>query len=214
MMGRFFGNKNQQGGSEMQKSSSNNADPGFKNMTQGSAYFSTRGNANSNAPQQLHIDRLRVEIPNVHVFKLPPRQSGAGWRGADWREKVWQGTVKIVERREEGSEEESTKILLVDGTSSNIFAVCPVTGRKNAVERTVDSSRYFVLRIENASGKHLFIGIAFNERNDAFDFNTSLEDSRREKEAEKMSHQTASTKYSSNKDYSIKSGEKNSYSLA
>ena len=31
--------------------------------------------------------------------------------------------------------------------------------------------RYFVIRIQNAQGKHAFIGIAFNERNDAFDFN-------------------------------------------
>ena len=31
----------------------------------------------------------------------------------------------------------------------------------------------------------MFIGLAFNERNDAFDFNTALEDSRREKVAEK-----------------------------
>ena len=30
----------------------------------------------------------------------------------------------------------------------------------------------------------MYIGLAFNERNDAFDFNTSLEDSRREKESD------------------------------
>ena len=28
-----------------------------------------------------------------------------------------------------------------------------------------------MIRILNAQGKHAFIGIAFNERNDAFDFN-------------------------------------------
>lgn len=31
----------------------------------------------------------------------------------------------------------------------------------------------------------MYIGLAFNERNDAFDFNTALEDSRREKEVER-----------------------------
>lgn len=52
------------------------------------------------------------------------------------------------------------------------------------MERCIDSSRYFVLRIENESGRHMFIGVAFNERNDAFDFNTSLEDARLEREKE------------------------------
>jgi hypothetical protein len=33
-----------------------------------------------------------------------------------------------------------------------------------------------VLRIQNATGKHAYIGIAFNERNDAFDFNVALQE--------------------------------------
>lgn len=144
------------------------------------------------------IERVRVTIKNAHVFKLPPRHTvTVGWRGADWKEKVWQGTVKVVERGEQ------TAILLVDRVKGSIFAVCPV--KAGAVDRCIDSSRYFVLRIENATGRHMFIGVAFNERNDAFDFNTALEDSRREKELEKIPIKpyTGPTK-----DYSIKEGEK------
>jgi hypothetical protein len=64
-------------------------------------------------------------------------------------------------------------VLLVDSNvESNIFAVCPIT---HSTE-----SNGVVLRIQNAQGRHMFIGLAFNERNDAFDFNTELEDSRRE----------------------------------
>lgn len=144
------------------------------------------------------IERVRTTITNAHAFKLPPRQSASvGWRGADWKEKVWQGTVKVVERGD------MTAVLLVDRTKGSIFAVCPF--KEGAVERCVDSSRYFVLRIENANGRHMFIGVAFNERNDAFDFNTALEDSRREREME----QTAVPVYTGPpKDYSIKDGEK------
>lgn len=143
------------------------------------------------------IERVRCHIPDAHVFKLPPRPTSGGWRGADWDKKVWQGSIKVVERGD------LTVILLVDRSNGSIFAVCPV--KDGAVDRCVDSSRYFVLKVENANGQHMFIGMAFNERNDAFDFNTSLEDSRREKEAEAN---MAKLDLGPSKDYSIKDGEK------
>mmetsp|Transcript_44409 Transcript_44409/g.53701 ORF Transcript_44409/g.53701 Transcript_44409/m.53701 type:complete len:247 (-) Transcript_44409:350-1090(-) len=143
------------------------------------------------------IERVRVTIKNAHIFKLPPRQTAVGWRGADWKDKIWQGTAKVVERGEQ------TGIVLVDKNTESIFAVCPV--REGAVDRCFDSSRYFVLRIENDKGRHMFIGMAFNERNDAFDFNTALEDSRRERELAKR----PVVAYSGpTVDYSIKEGEK------
>lgn len=116
----------------------------------------------------------------------------------------------MVERSEE------TAVLLVDTAEErNIFAVCPirhnVDGKNNVgngVDRCIDSSRYFVLRIQNAQGRHMYIGLAFNERNDAFDFNTALEDSRREKEVEMN---VASGMIGGNNkgvDYKMKEGEK------
>jgi hypothetical protein len=144
------------------------------------------------------IERVRCVIKDTHVFKLPARPAAGGWRGADWTEEVWQGTVKVVERGE------ATLVLLVDRVSGAIFAVCPI--KDGAVDRCVDSSRYFVLRIESANGRHMFIGMAFNERNDAFDFNTSLEDAKREREAAKDPLPVVSDLPA--KDYSIKEGEK------
>lgn len=144
------------------------------------------------------IERVRCSIPDAHVFKLPPRQTAGGWRGADWDQEVWQGTLKVVERGD------LTVILLVDKGTGSIFAVCPV--KEGAVDRCVDSSRYFVLRVENAkSGRHMYIGMAFNERNDAFDFNTSLEDARREREAQLN---PVKVEKGPSKDYSIKDGQK------
>ena len=97
--------------------------------------------------------------------------------------------------------DDSTLVLLFDSKDErSIFAICPIvhdvghentttnnngggSNAGNGVDRCIDSSRYFVLRILNVqTGRHMYIGLAFNERNDAFDFNTSLEDSRREKE--------------------------------
>ncbi len=157
------------------------------------------------------IERVRCTIKHAHVFKLPPRQAASvGWRGADWKEKVWQGSVKVVDRND------MTAVLLVErqkGESgenkSKIFAVCPI--KEGAVERCVDSSRYFVLRIENQSGRHMFIGLAFNERSDAFDFNTSLEDARREKEFEFQSQENSGEPAFNalqTTDYSLKEGQK------
>jgi len=68
-----------------------------------------------------------------------------------------------------------------------------------------------VLRIQNAQGRHMFIGLAFNERNDAFDFNTALEDSRREKVAEKKAAAApflVGKRGGSSVDYKMKEGEK------
>lgn len=147
------------------------------------------------------VERVRCSIPEAHIFKLPHRPTAGGWRGADWDKEVWQGTLKVVERGD------LTVILLVDSNSGAIFAVCPV--KEGAVDRCVDSSRYFVLKVENADGKHMFIGMAFNERNDAFDFNTSLADAQREKQAEIEAMEAAKKyEYGPAKDYSIKSGEK------
>lgn len=111
---------------------------------------------------------------------------------------------------------EETAVLLVDAAEErNIFAVCPirhnVDGKNNnmgnGIDRCIDSSRYFVLRIQNAQGRHMFIGLAFNERNDAFDFNTALEDSRREKEVEKKAA-LGITSVGKGVDYKMKEGEK------
>ena len=144
------------------------------------------------------IERLRVVIKNAHVFKLPTRQTvSVGWRGADWKDKVWQGTVKVVDRVN------ITAVLLVEPNNGCIFAVCPL--KEGSIERCVDSSRYFVLRIENSAGRHMFIGVAFNERNDAFDFNTALQDARREKQAELIPPVLS---YNGPKLLSFKEGEK------
>eukprot|EP00529_Nitzschia_sp_RCC80_P028520 CAMPEP_0113486096 /NCGR_PEP_ID=MMETSP0014_2-20120614/24821_1 /TAXON_ID=2857 /ORGANISM="Nitzschia sp." /LENGTH=259 /DNA_ID=CAMNT_0000379759 /DNA_START=1265 /DNA_END=2044 /DNA_ORIENTATION=- /assembly_acc=CAM_ASM_000159 len=208
-MSRFVKSSSKQGSSSANNSSSNN------NMTAEQAGVpNERAEYLKSLQDPDVIERVRCVIKDAHVFKLPPRPTSGGWRGADWKDEVWQGTVKVVERGD------VTLVLLVDKQNGNIFAVCPI--KDGAVERTVDSSRYFVLRIENANGRHMFIGMAFNERNDAFDFNTSLEDAKREREQEKANAESASASAAAgsggggganvpdgpSKDYSLKEGEK------
>lgn len=58
-----------------------------------------------------------------------------------------------------------------------LFAQAPVDQFPGtAVESVTDSSRYFVIRIEDGNGRRAFIGIGFGDRGDAFDFNVALQD--------------------------------------
>ena len=94
-----------------------------------------------------------------------------------------------------------------------MFASCTVTD-DSCVERTLDSGRYFVLKIQNAQGRHAFIGIAFNERNDAFDFNVALQEHKAECEREDKAAAEPAVSNIPMRDLSIKSGEKITVKIA
>jgi hypothetical protein len=52
---------------------------------------------------------------------------------------------------------------------SSVFANAPYDPERPSVEAVLDSSRYFVIRVEDA-GRKAFIGMGFAERTDSFDF--------------------------------------------
>ncbi|RUO96010.1 hypothetical protein BC936DRAFT_142802 [Jimgerdemannia flammicorona] len=62
-----------------------------------------------------------------------------------------------------------------NGILGDLFALCPYDPTANSVEAVLDSSRYFVLKVED-HGRHAFIGMGFQERTEAFDFNVTLQD--------------------------------------
>lgn len=53
-----------------------------------------------------------------------------------------------------------------------MFAKAAYDPMKPSVEAVLDSSRYFVVRVED-SGKKAYIGMGFAERTDSFDFSAS-----------------------------------------
>ena len=56
-----------------------------------------------------------------------------------------------------------------------MFAEAPITEfPTKSIEPVSDSSRYFVLKIEN-QGRSAFIGVGFADRSDSFDFNVALQ---------------------------------------
>ena len=91
------------------------------------------------------VELTLCQIQMCHVFKIPPRKTAGGHLAKEWTDDVWQGRLRIIQKGKEAS------IYLVDKDTGATFATCPV--RDGSVERAADSSRYFVLRIQNANGK-------------------------------------------------------------
>ncbi|XP_068935189.1 adaptin ear-binding coat-associated protein 2 isoform X2 [Petaurus breviceps papuanus] len=111
--------------------------------------------------------------PEVHVYRIPPRATNRGYRAADWQldQPSWSGRLRITAKGQ------MAYIKLEDKTSGELFAQAPVEQFPSiAVESVTDSSRYFVVRIEDGSGRRAFIGVGFADRGDAFDFNVALQD--------------------------------------
>lgn len=127
----------------------------------------------------------------VFVYKIPPRSTNRGYRyvnyeisfcifflsslncwklifilinifilcrAADWNlnEPTWNGRMRMC------SLGAQLNIKLEDKISGQLFANCPVEAYPGlAIEPVSDSSRYFVLRIQDDNGRTAFIGVGF-----------------------------------------------------
>ncbi|KAJ1122391.1 hypothetical protein NDU88_000880 [Pleurodeles waltl] len=111
--------------------------------------------------------------PEVSVYRIPPRASNRGYRASDWKLDApdWTGRLRVT------SKGKMAYIKLEDKVSGELFAQAPVDQFPGTtVETVTDSSRYFVIRIQDGNGRSAFIGIGFSDRGDAFDFNVALQD--------------------------------------
>ncbi|XP_049867106.1 NECAP-like protein CG9132 [Pectinophora gossypiella] len=109
----------------------------------------------------------------VFVFKIPPKTSNRGYRAADWnlQEPQWTGRMRLVAKGEE------LIMKLEDKTTGELFAKCPIDKYPGvALESVTDSSRYFVVKIQDDNGRSAYIGLGFGDRSDSFDLNVALQD--------------------------------------
>jgi len=140
-------------------------------------------------------------VSNVYVYRIPPRPSAQGYKAGDWPDEalIWQGRLMIVERGD------LAIIRLVHTQNGETFAECPV--HPGSVEPVLDSSRYFVLRVEDrATKRHAFLGMGFQERGEAFDFNAALQDhDRRVADAKQIASRAAAGAPAV--DYSLHAGQ-------
>lgn len=154
------------------------------------------------------VELILFQVSECYVYMIPPRKSAASYRADEWdvNKWDWEGSLKVVSKGEE------CIIRLEDRTTGELYARAFLrNGEPHPVEAVIDSSRYFVLRVEENIGgrvRHAFIGIGFRERPQAYDFQAALYDHmkylNKKKTAEEMEehYQKASSV-----DYSLKEGE-------
>eukprot|EP00243_Klebsormidium_subtile_P011886 TRINITY_DN6963_c0_g1_i2.p1 TRINITY_DN6963_c0_g1~~TRINITY_DN6963_c0_g1_i2.p1 ORF type:complete len:278 (-),score=72.20 TRINITY_DN6963_c0_g1_i2:62-895(-) len=155
------------------------------------------------------VEQILFKAPEMYVYKIPPRMSNLSYRADDWNinKWAWEGTLKLISVGTECT------IRLEDSKSGELFAQASVKqDQPLPIEPVIDSSRFFVLRVEDTSSKqerHAFLGIGFRERTEAYDFQAALHDHvkfvKRAKEAEEVAEEYAKQP---SKDYSLKPGEK------
>ncbi|KAJ8319764.1 hypothetical protein KUTeg_001351 [Tegillarca granosa] len=117
-------------------------------------------------------ERVLCVKNKVFVYRIPPRPSNRGYRAADWKLDApdWTGRLRVVAKGND-------LFIKLEDKEGELFASCPVKEYPGiAVEAVTDSSRYFVLRIQDDNGRSAFIGIGFEDRGDSFDLNVSLQD--------------------------------------
>eukprot|EP00123_Amoebidium_parasiticum_P006048 comp17108_c0_seq1/m.15876 comp17108_c0_seq1/g.15876 ORF comp17108_c0_seq1/g.15876 comp17108_c0_seq1/m.15876 type:complete len:255 (-) comp17108_c0_seq1:793-1557(-) len=144
--------------------------------------------------------------PEVFVYQIPPRTTNRGYRAADWNlnQWMWSGRLRIM------AQGKNVSVRFEDKNSGELFAQSKLTEfPSEAVEPVTDSSRYFVLRIQDDTGRTAFVGLGFQERGDSFDFNAALQDHFRWlKEEEKMRIEASKPQNTGpSKDYSMKEGQ-------
>ncbi|RIB20811.1 adaptin ear-binding coat-associated protein 1 NECAP-1 [Gigaspora rosea] len=164
-------------------------------------------------------ESVLLVLRECYVYKIPPRTSSREYRAAEWGDMeafLWKGRLRII------AIGEKCFIRLEDGNTGELFAQSLYDPDTNSLEPVRDSSRYFVLRIENTDGRRALIGIGFQERSQAFDFQVTLQDHikqnclfffrhlKAEREAIEQAKIAASEP---KKDYSLKEGQTISINL-
>lgn len=119
----------------------------------------------------LEVEYTLLQKPDIKAYEIPPSARSTGHLAEEWTKQILHGKLKV-------SACGKTCLIQLLTKDNQLFVACPVDPLdvEKSVERVRDSTRYFVLRVVGPNGQHAFIGMGFDERNDAFDFWASLVD--------------------------------------
>jgi adaptin ear-binding coat-associated protein 1/2 len=111
------------------------------------------------------IEYSLLQKPSCRAYEIPPAARSTGHLAEEWKNCIFQGKLKLTAKGK------MCYIQLLN-RENELFLVCSVDPQavERSVERTRDSSRYFVLTLVTPTGSRAYIGMGFEERNDAFDF--------------------------------------------
>ncbi|KAF2688226.1 adaptin ear-binding coat-associated protein 2 [Lentithecium fluviatile CBS 122367] len=135
------------------------------------------------------IQRILYLAPKVHIYQIPPLTSTKGYQASAWTadnnaRQIFTARLRILETSipaptadDDTAEKVSTTLLLEDPSTGEEFAAAPYTGI-SVVEQALDSSRFFAVTVVNG-GRKAVLGMGFEERSEAIDFNIALQDARR-----------------------------------
>jgi hypothetical protein len=126
------------------------------------------------------VEVCYLKIRECFVYKLPPRANAKGHVAQEWglEKPLWTGELKLLAtdqnlwlRFSKNGEVfcESVKIPLHE-----VNVIHPLT---YWVEPALDSSRYYVIRMQDPVSKKLIsLGVGLRERSESFDFNAAIND--------------------------------------
>ncbi|KAL1643663.1 hypothetical protein SLS58_004678 [Diplodia intermedia] len=144
------------------------------------------------------IQRVLYIGRSVHVYQIPPLSSTKGYSAAEWTDekrskKIFTGRLRLLETAvprsssnaalstttttADSSEDVKVDLLIEDPSTGELFAAAPYSSPA-VVEQALDSSRFFAVQFRN-QGMKATLGIGFEERSEAMDFNISLQDARK-----------------------------------
>lgn len=155
------------------------------------------------------IESILYIAREISVYKIPPLKANEGHRANEWGDlakPLWKGRLRIIETSK------GVSLQFEDAQTGELFAKAEYHPTRPSVEAVLDSSRYFVVRVED-DGKKAYIGIGFAERTDSFDFNVALQDYEKRYKASLSPPSTSSDSPSPHmpvgpkKDYSLKEGQ-------
>ena len=87
-----------------------------------------------------------------------------------------------------------------------VFAIAKIPENfETSVEKCVDSSRGYALKLTNEDGRFVWVGLVFHDRNSAFDFFACFEEQLKRK---RMSENVVEFKIDPSLDFALKKGAK------